>query len=201
MELWLSNQHWLHAALNGMASPWAIAAALVLTSYLLEDVAIASGAALATQGMVSWEWAFVWVAGGIASGDLGLYVLGLGARRLPWLRRKYVEPQRHHAIKQKLEHNLAPAILLARIVPGLRLVTYTLCGFARVPVLAFCLWVALAVSLWTAGLFWLGAFAGAALAQALHIPAPVAVALPIVAVALAVPLVKYLRERTKAASA
>lgn len=49
-----------------------------------------------------------------------------------------------------------------------------------------------AVTLWTAGLLWLGAVLGAvlgaALTRALGIPAPLAVALPIVALALVLAL-------------
>jgi membrane protein DedA with SNARE-associated domain len=200
MELLQFSQQWLESALAGMASPWAVGLALILTSFLLEDVSIAAAAALATHGTLSWEAAFAWVFAGIAMGDVGLYALGLCARRVPWLRRRYIEPQRHGGIKLRLESQLASAVLLARVIPGLRLVTYTLCGFARVPLLAFCLWVSLAVALWTAGLFWLGAFAGHALAQTLHLPQPVAVALPIIAVALCVPLIKLLNQRRKAAA-
>jgi len=77
------------------------------------------------------------------------------------------------------------------------LVTYVLCGFLRLPFMAFCLWVALAVALWTGALLGLGAVAGAALAQALHVPQPVAVALPILSLALAVPFAKRLFQRRK----
>lgn len=45
-----------------------------------------------------------------------------------------------------------------------------------------------AVTLWTAGLLWLGAVLGAALTRVLGIPAPLAVALPIVALALVLAL-------------
>lgn len=175
--------------------------ALVLISLLLEDVSIAAAAALAAHGTMSWEAAYLWVFFGIAVGDLGLYAVGVGSRRVQWLRRRYIDPQRTTGVQAKLQSNLASAVLLARVIPGLRLVTYTLCGFVRVPALAFCVWVALAVALWVAGLFWLGAVAGAALAAALHLPQPVAVALPIVAVALLVPLAKYIQHHRKAAKA
>jgi len=201
METWLSSQLWLQGALAGMASPWVIGMALVLTSFLLEDVSIAAAAALATQGTVSWEFAFVWVFGGIAIGDVGLYFAGLGARRVPWLRRRFIEPQLHQGVKVRLEGQLASAILLARVVPGLRLVTYTLCGFVRVSLMGFCLWVCVAVALWTAGLFGLGVFAGDALANAFHMPRAFAVALPIIAVAITVPVVKRVLQNRKATAA
>jgi membrane protein DedA with SNARE-associated domain len=201
MEFWTFAPSWLHAALSGMGSAWQIGLALVITSFLLEDLSIAAAAALATQGLITWEAGFSWVFAGLAVGDMGLYALGWGAQRLPWLRRRYIEPQRHNTVQQRLHHQLGTAVLLARAIPGLRLVTYTLCGFVRVPVLAFCAWVACAVALWVAALFWLGAIAGAALAQALHLPPAVAVALPIVAVALAIPCYKYFQQRRKTKAA
>lgn len=197
MELWNLANQWLQSALSGMATPWVIGLALVLTSFLLEDVAIAAAASLAATGLLSWAEAFGWVFLGIAIGDIGLYATGLGARRIPWLHRKYIVPQGDSGIKLRLEQNLLTAVLLARVIPGLRLVTYVLCGFVRTPFVAFCLWVLLAVALWTAALLGLGALVGAALAQALHVPQSVAVALPILAIALAVPMVKRLLQRRK----
>jgi len=197
MQVWDLTHQWLQSALSGMAAPWVIGLALVLTSFLLEDVAIAASASLAATGLLSWNGAFGWVFLGIAIGDLGLYATGLGARRIPWLHRKYIVPQGDSGIKLRLEQNLLTAVLLARVIPGLRLVTYVLCGFLRLPFVAFCLWVLLAVALWTGALLGLGAVAGAALAQALHVPQSVAVALPILALALAVPLAKRLFQRRK----
>ena len=182
------------AALAGMASPAVIAVALALTTLLLEDLAIAAGVALATQGAISWELSIAAVGGGIALGDLGLYALGLGARRVAWLRRRYVGEKSEWA-RRKIESRLASAVLLARVIPGLRLATYTACGFVRVPLLPFTAWVVLAVLLWTLGLYALSAAIGQALAQHLGLPAPVAVALPILLFALAIPLVRHVRQR------
>ena len=201
METGAFANAWLHTALAGTANPWEMGLALVLTSFLLEDVSIAAAAALASHGTLSWETAFFWVFAGIAMGDLGLYALGAGARRVHWLRRKYIDSHRHVGLQNRLDGNLATAVLLARVIPGLRLVTYTLCGFVRVPPFHFGLWVCMAVAAWTAGLFWLGAVGGAALAMALHIPQPVAVALPIVAVAVMVPVAKYITQNRRQAKA
>ncbi|MCW5636277.1 MAG: hypothetical protein KIT17_23275, partial [Rubrivivax sp.] len=65
------------AALDGMAEPAVVALVLALTTLLVEDLAIAAGAALAARGDLSWALAFVAVAGGIAAGDVGLYALGV----------------------------------------------------------------------------------------------------------------------------
>ena len=182
----LAWHEWLalaDAALHGMAQPWLVCVVLVLTTFLLEDLAIAAGAALAAQGTLSWELAFAAVAIGIALGDLGLYGLGLAAQRLAYLRRR-LDQSRAVWVRDQLQARLSGAVLLARVVPGLRFVTYTACGLFGLPFWPFCAWVLLAVVLWTAGLLGLAALFGAALAALLGIPAPVAVALPIVVLAL-----------------
>ena len=183
--------------LAALTQPGAIALALALTTLLLEDLAIAAGVALAAQGAISWELSFAAVAGGIAAGDLGLYALGVAALRVPWLRRRAVR-EREAWLRMKLVDGLAAAVLLARIVPGLRLVTYTAAGFLRVPLLAFGVWVLLAVLLWTAGLYALSAAIGRALAASLGVPVPMAVALPIVFLALGFSLWRWARERRHA---
>lgn len=182
------------AALQGMATPAVIALVLALTTLLLEDLAIAAGVALATQGLIGWELSLLAVGGGIALGDLGLYALGLGATRVPWLRRRYGGSKSDWA-RQQIVRRLSSAVLLARVIPGLRLATYTTCGFVRVPFLPFTAWVLLAVSIWTAGLYAFGVAVGHALAQHLGLPPAVAVALPIVLLALAVPLWRQVRQR------
>lgn len=182
---------WFQAALQGMATPAAIALALALTTLLLEDLAIAAGVALATQGLISWELSLLAVGGGIALGDLGLYAAGRGARRFAWLRRRF-SGRRSAWAHEQLRSRLPSAVLVARVVPGLRLATYTACGFLGLSVGRFTAWVLLAVALWTAGLFALSAAIGQALAEHLGVPPAVAVALPIVGLALAAPLLRRL---------
>lgn len=196
LSVWQSGEQWITGALAGMAEPWIICVALALTTLLLEDLAIAAGAALATHGTISWELAFVAVAGGIAAGDIALYGLGAAARRVPWLHRKYIAGRSDWA-RERLHGRLASAILLARVIPGLRLLTYTACGFVRVDLPRFVGWVMLAVTVWTLGLFWLSAAIGTALTTALGIPAPIAVAIPIVVVAIAFPCFQFLKNRIK----
>lgn len=171
------------AAMRGAAQPWVICLALVLTTFLLEDLAIAVGAVLAVQGDLSWELAVLAVGGGIALGDVGLYGLGLAANRIPYLRRRLIEG-RGNWVGVQLLNRFVGAIFLARVIPGLRLVTYTACGFYRLPFWPFCGWVVLAVTAWTVGLMWLSSAIGAALSAALGIPPALAVALPIVLFAL-----------------
>lgn len=182
------------AVLQGQASPALIALVLALTTLLLEDLAIAAGVALATQGALSWPLSFLAVSGGIAAGDVGLYALGLGATRWAWLRHRY-GGHRAAWIQSRLASRLPSAVLLARVVPGLRLATYTACGFLHVPPGPFVRWVLVAVTLWTLGLYGVSVAAGHALARQLGLPPAVAVALPIAALALAVPFWRLLRLR------
>ncbi|MEI7444099.1 MAG: VTT domain-containing protein [Burkholderiales bacterium] len=189
----------LVAALDGMGSPATIAVALALTTLLVEDVAIAAGVALAAQGAISWPLSFAAVGGGIAAGDLGLYALGLGATRFPLLRR-YDLVGRFGSTRDALVRGLPGAVLLARVVPGLRLVTYTACGALRVPLARFCAWVAIAVTAWTAGLYALAHAVGHTLAERFGVPAPIAVAAPIVLIALAIPVARRVRARSRVTS-
>jgi membrane protein DedA with SNARE-associated domain len=204
MTCWPELTAFYSSALSGATTPWAIGLALALTTLLLEDVAIAAGVAVATQGAISWEAALLAVAGGIALGDMGLYGLGLAANRVPFLQRKYIDGRTNKSggawAHQTLHQRLPSAVLLARVVPGLRLVTYTACGFFRTPLLLFTVWVLLAVTLWTAGLFWLSSTLGNAIAAHMSIPAPLAVALPIAVLALIFPVVRHFKKRRRAST-
>ena len=191
---WTAAVHWTQAVLSGMGTPAVIALVLALTTLLVEDLAIAAGVALATQGAISWGLSLGAVGGGIAIGDLGLYGLGVAATRVPWLQRRYVGAKSEWA-RGQIVRRLSSAVLVARVVPGLRLLTYTTCGFVRVPLLPFTAWVLVAVSLWTVGLYALSVAIGQTLAHTLGLPPAVAVALPILAIALAVPLLRIARQR------
>jgi membrane protein DedA with SNARE-associated domain len=184
------------ALLDGMGSPGAIALALALTTLLLEDLAIAAGVALATQGAISWTLSLGAVGGGIAAGDVGLYALGLAATRVPALKKRFVGAASERA-RSHIERRLPSAVLLARVIPGLRLGMYSACGFVRVPLLPFTVWVAVAVTLWTAGLYAVSVALGQTLAHTLGLPPAVAVALPIVALAAIAPLLRKTRQRAQ----
>lgn len=193
---WQGTLAWLDQVLAGMGEPWVIVLVLALTTLLLEDLAIAAGVALVAQGTISLALSIAAVAGGIAAGDLGLYALGLAATRVPWLKRRYVGDRSAWA-QQQLTRRLPSAVLLARVIPGLRLVTYTACGFVRVPFASFGACVAFAVALWTAGLYGISFAIGDALTRHLGIAPTVAVALPIVAIAAAYPLVRTARQHLR----
>ena len=74
-----------------------------------------------TQGVISWGLSLAAVGGGIALVDVGLYGLGLAATRVPWLQRRYLRG-RSDWVRDRLNAGLPMAVLLARVIPGLRLV-------------------------------------------------------------------------------
>jgi membrane protein DedA with SNARE-associated domain len=59
-------------------------------------------------------------------------------------------------------------VLVARVMPGLRFVTYTAAGLLGVPFPRFAALVCAAVTVWTAGLFWLATALGHTLGDALE---------------------------------
>jgi membrane protein DedA with SNARE-associated domain len=147
--------------------PWVLLPTLALITFLLEDAAVAAGVALALNGTIGWTAAFAAVAGGIALGDLGLYGLGRLAVRIPALRRRLSEAGFQRA-GAALEARLTAAVLVARIVPGLRFATYTTAGLLEVSFPRFAALVCAVVTVWTAGLFWLATAVGHTLGEVLE---------------------------------
>ena len=174
---------WFDTTLQGLHSPALIFLALILITFLLEDVAIAAGVALAAQGTISWGESFLAVAFGIAIGDLGLYALGLAARKWPWLYQHYLN-KRHSRLESYVFDRLVSAVFLARVIPGLRLLTYVYCGFVKVPFIKFAAWVSLAVIVWTASLYVFSLSIGEAIAKMFHIPLSIAVIIPVLVFAV-----------------
>ncbi len=148
------------------AEPWALALALAALTLLVEDGAIAAGVALAGAGSIDFTLALTAVALGIAGGDLLLYGGGRWAERIAWVRRRLPGAERLARARAALERHMAAAVVVARIVPGLRLVTYTAAGALGVPFRRFALLVGVAVAVWTALLFHLADAAGTGLAMA-----------------------------------
>lgn len=126
---------------------------IIALSYLLEDVAIVSAALIASDGHLSLSAALLAVFVGIASGDLGLYLLGALANRSRALRYRLLRHQSMKVVRRRLLHNSLVNIFIIRFIPGLRSVGYTFCGFFRVNILHFTAAVLIATALWTALIF------------------------------------------------
>jgi membrane protein DedA with SNARE-associated domain len=133
-------------------SPVLQAAAIVFATFVLEDAATVIAAMAAQQGTVSIPLALGSLFVGIVLGDLGLYGLGRLATRLRWIAR-LLPPQRQEAVRAWLSGRVFQVVFVSRFVPGLRLPTYTTCGFLGADLRPFILAAVIATSVWTSLLF------------------------------------------------
>lgn len=191
---------WFDATMQGLHHPGLILLALVLITFLLEDVAIAAGVAFATQGAIGWPESIAAVSFGIALGDLGLYGSGVALRKWSWFNQRFFRQER-----SRLEHfaftKLPTTVLLARVIPGMRLFAYTYCGYVKVPFGAFTSWVCFAVLVWTLSLYAFSFSIGEQIARAFEIPLSIAVMLPMIAFALLVHCISTWRQRSASSEA
>lgn len=161
LPLWLvQSEYWAII----LANPLHIAMTLFLLTFLLEDAAIAAGAAFVAHGVIALEIAFIGLASGIILGDYGLYLLGKAARRLKAVR------ERLPVQSEIFAKNLGLQLLIARIIPGLRLATYPATGIVGVPPLDFMKWILLWGLLWTGGLLIIASAVSDRLGQVISVP-------------------------------
>jgi membrane protein DedA with SNARE-associated domain len=145
-----------------VASPALQAGAVVLGTFILEDATTILAAMLVADGQLSGGLALGALYVGIVLGDLGLYGLGWLAARLPMLSR-LLPPRRADVVRAWLAGRVFRVVLVSRFLPGLRLPTYTTCGFLGADPKQFLLATMLATSLWTTLLFAVSLHLGAEL--------------------------------------
>ncbi len=145
----LSVSHMLQSAGH---SPVLQGMAIIAGTFILEDAATA-GAALAVQsGAVSLPVGLISLYLGIVLGDIGLYGLGALASRVPWARR-LIPPQRQDRGRAWLERHVFKVVFISRFLPGVRLPTYTACGFLGANFGKFVTAAVGATLIWTSALF------------------------------------------------
>ncbi len=133
-------------------SPLLQVVTIVFATFVLEDAATAMAAMQAEQGGISIGLALASLYVGIVLGDLGLYGLGWLSARLPWIAR-LLPPHRKAAINAWLKGRVFKVVLISRFLPGLRLPTYTTCGFLGADLRQFTLAAVIATTCWTSLLF------------------------------------------------
>ena len=134
------------------SSPWAIALAIILATFILEDATTIGAALLAASAAVSPSVALTALFVGIFAGDLALYGLGAAARSRQWARdligeRRMVKG--HHWLKR----HFVSAVVGARFLPGFRMPAYTASGFLGLSFPKFAALTAGAGLVWTATVF------------------------------------------------
>ncbi len=126
--------------------------AVILGTFVLEDAATVFSALRVQEGGMPWYVALISLYIGIVTGDLGLYGLGFLAELVPFFRRVVGEERlaRGHAW---LSDRVFMVVFISRFLPGMRLPTYTACGFLRASFVHFFLAAIMATLVWTSLLF------------------------------------------------
>jgi membrane protein DedA with SNARE-associated domain len=133
-------------------SPIFQACAIILATFVLEDAATVAAAMQVEQGSLSGPLALCALYVGIVLGDLGLYGLGRLSAGIPWIA-GLLPPRRQETIKAWLSGRVFRVVLISRFLPGMRLPTYTTCGFVGADIRTFALAAVVATSCWTSLLF------------------------------------------------
>ena len=126
--------------------------AIVLGTFILEDAATAAAALAVQSGGVAMPVALGSLYIGIVLGDIGLYGLGRLAAHVPWARR-LIPPQRQDRGRAWLERHVFKVVFISRFLPGVRLPTYTACGFLGANFRKFVSAAVGATLIWTSALF------------------------------------------------
>jgi len=138
--------------------------AIILLSFVSEDVATISSALSIFGGPLSWPLGFAACFLGIWLGDLGLYSL---ARCLgkPVLQSRWVARFADAAVIERCQERFngrgSLALLASRFIPGTRLPTYLAAGLLSMPLARFALITAFAACLWIGGIFAIAKLLGA----------------------------------------
>ena len=125
---------------------------VVISTFMLEDLAIIGAALLAASEKMAPGVAFSAVCLGMFIGDTALYLLGRAALIWPKLRRKIRHPIIQKQV-QPLRDSPWKQLMLIRCMPGLRTFGYIACGLARVPATPFCFANLASIIAWAAALF------------------------------------------------
>lgn len=132
--------------------PMVLGIAIALFTFVLEDAATVASGLLSAEGLIHPLWALGALYTGIVLGDFGLFGFGRLARENRWARR-LLEKRSVSLTRAWMHRRYFATIFGARFVPGLRLPTYTACGFFGLPFTRFALYAAVAAAAWTTLLF------------------------------------------------
>lgn len=135
------------------AHPAWVFIAIVMASYIYEDLAIVLAALLAANGTASLPLAIIAIYVGIITGDLGLYALGYLAQRYAGLRRRLFGHNNGDRFVPLFRQSFIKNILLVRFAPGLRFLFYTACGLFKANMVKFIIGVSIATALWVSIVF------------------------------------------------
>ena len=125
---------------------------LFFGTFILEDLALISSLAFVSEKKISFLAAFWACFLGITIGDLGLYFLGYLSSQFKFEKRfHFFKKHQSTFIKMRNSKVLTYSILISRVIPGTRLVTYLGAGFLKYPAWSFLLLTLSSVFVWVFG--------------------------------------------------
>ena len=127
---------------------------IVLGTFVLEDIAIASSLALVQQGQISMGLAGFACFFGISLGDIILFLLGRGASRFDFIRSwSLIKKAQRYFSHEEQRQKLATAIVVSRAIPGTRLPTYIGAGMLNYSFPSFVGLTLISVAIWVLATF------------------------------------------------
>jgi membrane protein DedA with SNARE-associated domain len=111
---------------------------LIVLPFADEDFAIILGGYIVVNQLMPVGLVALCIYVGMVASDCAFYGLGVGARRLPWVKRLAVN-DRVRWFADTLRRNVFEVVALSRVVPGLGYVAFIACGWMRLPLGRFTL--------------------------------------------------------------
>jgi membrane protein DedA with SNARE-associated domain len=137
-----------------VSQPALFALLIILTTFILEDLAITTAAIITAQTDILVYVPLAALFTGIVLGDIGLYFIGKYSSRISYLE-KFKDNNKIQKASKLLEKNLILTILISRFMPGMRLPTYMAIGAFNISFKRFLTTVLFAVGLWSGSIFYL----------------------------------------------
>lgn len=130
---------------------------ILLGTFVLEDVALATAMTLVAKNQISLANAFLACFIGISIGDIGLFFIGAGARQLKVdLNINRFQRMKARFSKRPSQAWLTYTVIVSRFLPGTRVPTYLAAGAFGYSFLAFTSLTILTVFVWVAMAFVVG---------------------------------------------
>ncbi len=125
-----------------------LATLIVVTSFVLEDAALALSLYLIQQKLMNLGLVFGMLSFSLIVGDMALYALGRWLNGLAYVQ-KIKQRKLFVQINSLLYRNTISVILVSRIIPGMRLMTYTTAGLMKLPITFFFGLITVASIVWS----------------------------------------------------
>jgi membrane protein DedA with SNARE-associated domain len=113
-------------------------ASLIILPFADEDFAIILGGYIVVNKLLPVGLVVVTIYAGMIASDAAFYLVGLAARRLPWVSH-YAVDDRVKRFADTLKRNMFELVAFCRVVPGIDLIVFIACGWMRVPLSRFLL--------------------------------------------------------------